>query len=440
MEKTKIPPPTFHKQGSSLRYKEEEVKVANLENPKMCSDFLKEAYTSQKQYYDLHEAQKSSLFTDQESLNAKLNANVKKYQKLCSKLSDQYQTTCEKYKNAATETSELKSKLGDALLEISRMEESIDRYKADLQNNEGLRRALHNTIQDLRGRIRVICRVRPILKGEEYLLQCNINFVDESTIEIRKSKESVSISGKPCDLKMQFSYDKVFGPRSGQKEVFEELAHLVQSALEGYHVCVFAYGQTRSGKTYTMQGGMDEHSKGMIPLAVDLIFKKIEDFKRLDWDYRVQASFLEIYNETIKDLLNPGNKKPLDIQHNDGRTISVRNFTIEDVPSAEQLMSLMQLANKNRALATTNFNKNSSRSHAVTKIYIEGYNEWNKTVLSGSLNLVDLAGSESAKMNERMTETKYINKSLSTLGTVMVALHNNDSHIPYRNSKLTHLL
>lgn len=181
---------------------------------------------------------------------------------------------------------------------------------------------------------------------------------------------------------------------------------------------------------------------GMIPRTVDLIFDKINKLQCTDWCYNVTASFLEIYNENIRDLLVPNSCHNYELRYNEGRGVTVTNLKVVPIGSAEDLKLLMEEANKNRAVAATDFNEHSSRSHAVTKIHLEGYNNITKANYSGSINLVDLAGSESAKTSstERLNETKSINKSLSTLGTVMLALHNKDSHVPYRNSKLTYLL
>ena len=181
---------------------------------------------------------------------------------------------------------------------------------------------------------------------------------------------------------------------------------------------------------------------GMIPRTVDLIFKKIEKLSTSDWTYTVSASFLEIYNENIRDLLVPNSTHNYEVHYNEGRGVTVTNLEIVPISSAEELKVVMEEAQKNRTVAATNFNEHSSRSHAITKIHLEGYNAETKAKYSGSINLVDLAGSESARTSgpERLNETKNINKSLSTLGNVMLALHNKDQHIPYRNSKLTFLL
>lgn len=171
-----------------------------------------------------------------------------------------------------------------------------------------------------------------------------------------------------------------------------------------------------------------------------MIFEKIAELEKTNWSYTVRVSFLEIYNETVIDLLNPKATHGLDICFNDGKGTTVNNLSIVNIESADELKNLMRQALDGRKVAATNFNEQSSRSHAVSTIYLEGTNADAKIFCSSTINLVDLAGSESAKFSERMLETKHINKSLSALGNVMLALHNKRKHVPYRDSKLTFLL
>ncbi|GJQ75853.1 kinesin-14 [Trypoxylus dichotomus] len=321
-------------------------------------------------------------------------------------------------------SSERKTDLNSAL-------DQLDVCKTQLHESETIRRDLNNTIQNLKGNIRVFCRVRPPLTSESEKSLCNINYIDEATLEL-KSRDG---------HKSEFMFDKVFPPEASQMELFEDMAGLVQSALDGYHVCVFAYGQTGSGKTYTMQGEQTESTSGMIPRSMDLLFATINKLQKVGWEYTVEASFLEIYNETIRDLLDIQPKQH-EIRYNEGKGVTVTNLKIQPITSVEDFSQLMQTAWKYRAVAATNFNEHSSRSHAVTKVYIKAFNKDFKISYRGSLNLIDLAGSESAKTSadDRLRETKNINRSLSALGTVILALHNKENHVPFRNSKLTYLL
>ena len=177
--------------------------------------------------------------------------------------------------------------------------------------------------QELKGNIRVFCRVRPPL-GEEktdpsVLSHITFNDTDDHDISLVQSSESAS-SSKIVSKVHPFTFDKVFKPTSTQNEVFDEISQLVQSALDGYKVCIFAYGQTGSGKTYTMEGPPkcfeNNAELGMIPRAVNQIFVTASSLKEKGWEYTMEASFLEIYNEDIRDLLgNNDSSKKFDIKH-----------------------------------------------------------------------------------------------------------------------------
>lgn len=176
----------------------------------------------------------------------------------------------------------------------------------------------------------------------------------------------------------------------------------------------------------------------MILRSIDLIFNKIQDAKAYI-DYEIQLSILEIYNENIRDLLS-NRKLTHEIKYNDGKGVSVTNIQYFNISTPREFHSYLQVANKNRATATTNLNEHSSRSHAVIEILLKSRNKITDLEYSSKIYLVDLAGSENAKNSVRMDETKAINKSLSNLGNVMLALQNKDKYVPYRNSKLTYLL
>ncbi|KAK6626563.1 hypothetical protein RUM44_009037 [Polyplax serrata] len=357
------------------------------------------------------------------------------------------------------ENSTLEEKLQrttNALKEKTENGESLaitcDELKKKLCENEKLRRKLHNNVQDLKGNIRVFCRVRPPIQSEKENATplCTISFPDEGSLEIAKSdpfdKMSNGAVSRPKFVKHEFSFDRVFNPGATQEHIFDELSQLVQSALDGYNVCVFAYGQTGSGKTYTMEGGHEKQNRGMIPRTVDHIFKSLEELELIGWKYTVEVSFLEIYNENIRDLLqNDKEGSSLKIMQVDGKTndVTIPGLTIMKVDSYEDLDRLYLLAHQNRAVAYTSCNERSSRSHSVTRIKVTGVHQGRGEKCYGSLYLVDLAGSE--RLNEPMSdprfrEMKNINKSLSELGNVILGLLQKQEHIPYRNSKLTHLL
>lgn len=185
-----------------------------------------------------------------------------------------------------------------------------------------------------------------------------------------------------------------------------------------------------------------EGNQGIIPRTVKLLFDSVRTASILGWDYTITASFLEIYNEVLYDLLS-NEDKDIEIRMANAKNkteIYVSNITQKQVTSASTLYELMRIASSNRATAATAGNDRSSRSHAVTRLEIVGRHESRPESLVGFINLVDLAGSESPKTSQRMDETKSINRSLSELSNVILALVQKNEHVPYRNSKLTHLL
>ncbi|KAL5007768.1 hypothetical protein ScPMuIL_016574 [Solemya velum] len=337
-------------------------------------------------------------------------------------------------------------------------DDTIEDYHCKFREHESVRRKLHNNIQELKGNIRVFCRVRPLL-GDELgpdrdgdVHHMNFPDIDQKIIELEKlgdvSMNESTLAGHRRGNKYDFSFDRVFQPASTQKEVFEEISQLVQSALDGYNVCIFAYGQTGSGKTFTMQGPdlNDEEKVGMIPRSVAQIFQSVRELQTKGWQYDMEASFLEIYNETIRDLLSNGKEDKYEIKLHgpNSNEVTVTNLTLVNISSEDQINNLLARASDNRAVAETKCNEHSSRSHSVFRLKLTGNNKHTNEICQGTLNLVDLAGSERLKESgsegQRLKETLCINKSLSNLGNVIMALANKDSHIPYRNSKLTYLL
>lgn len=342
---------------------------------------------------------------------------------------------------------------------LAQREATVQENEKTIREHETMRRKLHNTIQELKGNIRVFCRVRPLI-GEEQMFSDgvinHINFPDPENkiIELdRMTEMSINESTmtnlrRSANNKYEFCFDRVFSPENTQAEVFEEISQLVQSALDGYNVCIFAYGQTGSGKTYTMEGRLDcLESVGMIPRCVSQIFQNAADLHSKGWQYKFSASFVEIYNETIGDLLDT--KKDKSIKHEirmtgKSSTVSVTNLTTVDVTDEQQIARLLRQASENRAVAATKCNERSSRSHSIFMMNLEGSNSITGEVCQGTLNLVDLAGSERLKESgsegQRLKETQAINRSLSHLGNVIMALGNKEQHVPYRDSKLTYLL
>ncbi|XP_069032343.1 kinesin-like protein KIFC1 [Embiotoca jacksoni] len=340
----------------------------------------------------------------------------------------------------------LQATLRETEEEVRCLRDTVSQLKDDLHAGEMERRQLHNTIQELKGNIRVFCRVRPLVDGG---LSKHIQLAasDNKTVTLAKTEESHTGKSVDTQKNYNFSFDRVFGPQALQQEVFEEISLLVQSALDGFNVCCFAYGQTGSGKTYTMEGDEFDETRGVIPRAVQQIFKAAEKLGAQGWEFTFTASFVEIYNETLRDLLYTGkaSKRPEhEIRKLTNNEVTITNLTYEKVCNEDQVLGLIALANRNRSTAQTAQNDRSSRSHSVFQLDIEGVNAGRDAKCKSTLCLVDLAGSErmvkSQSQGERFKEMTAINGSLSNLGIVIAALANKESHVPYRNSKLTYLL
>jgi len=250
------------------------------------------------------------------------------------------------------------------------------------------------------------------------------------------------------ELPKSFVFDAVFGTESSQKAVYEEAAFsLVESVLEGYNGTIFAYGQTGCGKTHTMVGLQDEANQGIIPNAFSHIFGNISavaNQKR----FLLRCSYLEIYNESIHDLLNYSEENKLELKEDPSRGVYVKGLSTPVIRSAEDTKRTMDRGADNRHVAETQMNNTSSRSHSIFTIYIETAEkraDGSELVKGGKLNLVDLAGSERQSKThaegDRLKEATKINLSLSALGNVISALvDGKSSHVPYRDSKLTRLL
>jgi len=245
-----------------------------------------------------------------------------------------------------------------------------------------------------------------------------------------------------------FSFDRVFPPSVGQESIFQEVSELIQSALDGYNVCLFSYGQTGSGKTHTMQGSGVGQMRGIIPRAIEQVGKYKKCLEKDGWKYEMKVSFLEIYNETIRDLLREEKarelKHEIKVKSNGQRYVSDLTMRELEPTDFDGVNEVMRVAAKHRSIASTDMNSTSSRSHSVFTLHLTAVHAKQKQTLRGTLNLVDLAGSErlnrSGATGDRAKEAMSINKSLSSLTDVFTSIGKKASHIPFRNSKLTYLL
>ncbi|MBA0591144.1 hypothetical protein Gorai_019829 [Gossypium raimondii] len=302
-------------------------------------------------------------------------------------------------------------------------------YQRVLEEN----RKLYNQVQDLKGSIRVYCRVRPSLSGQSNNLSC-VEHIDDTTITVLTPTKT----GK--EGRKSFTFNKIFSPSVTQAEVFSDTQPLIRSVLDGYNVCIFAYGQTGSGKTYTMSGPTEltEEGLGVNYRALGDLFE-LSNQRKETISYEISVQMLEIYNEQVRDLLASD-----EIRNSSQNGINVPEAHLVRVSSTSDVINLMNLGQKNRTVFSTAMNDRSSRSHSCLTVHVQGKDLTSGNIIHGCMHLVDLAGSErvdkSEVMGDRLKEAQYINKSLSALGDVIAALASKGSHVPYRNSKLTQLL
>ncbi|XP_062087449.1 kinesin-like protein KIN-14C [Humulus lupulus] len=360
----------------------------------------------------------------------------------------------EKLKMADLSTSATRTEVEEQKKLVQELQDRLAETEIKIVEGENLRKKLHNTILELKGNIRVFCRVRPLLPDDGVGTENAVVSYPTSTEALGRGIDVLQ-SGQ----KYPFTFDKVFSHEASQQDVFVEISQLVQSALDGYKVCIFAYGQTGSGKTYTMMGRPEApEQKGLIPRSLEQIFQISQSLKSQGWKYKMQVSMLEIYNETIRDLLSSNRSSNADLTRTDSGTLGkqytikhdangntyVSDLTIVDVCSIKEISSLLQQAAQSRSVGKTQMNEQSSRSHFVFTLRISGVNEGTEQQVQGVLNLIDLAGSErlskSGATGDRLKETQAINKSLSSLSDVIFSLAKKEDHVPFRNSKLTYLL
>jgi len=304
-----------------------------------------------------------------------------------------------------------------------------DALKKEMQ----LRRQLFNQIQELKGNIRVYCRVRPMNQRER-------EDPANATVISHPAPGEMTIVNPEKKTSHTFEFERIFDQGKDQPEVFAEVSDLVVSTLDGYNVCIFAYGQTGSGKTYTMQG--PKENPGVNIRALTKLFEVAAE-RYPDIKYEIKVTLLEIYNERIQDLLS--NEKGRVLKAVQGQYgMEVQDLTMVSVANEHEVLETLKRGSKNRSVVATAMNDVSSRSHLILSVYVLARNSLTGKDVMGKLHLIDLAGSErvgrSGVQGDAMKEAQAINQSLSALGNVISARANKSSHVPYRDSTLTYLL
>nr|AAK92458.3 kinesin-like protein heavy chain [Arabidopsis thaliana] len=333
--------------------------------------------------------------------------------------------------------SEWQKELQRIVHHVKAMEVTSSSYHKVLEEN----RLLYNEVQDLKGTIRVYCRVRPFFQ-EQKDMQSTVDYIGENGNIIINNPFK-----QEKDARKIFSFNKAFGQTVSQEQIYIDTQPVIRSVLDGFNVCIFAYGQTGSGKTYTMSGPdlMTETTWGVNYRALRDLFQ-LSNARTHVVTYEIGVQMIEIYNEQVRDLLvSDGSSRRLDIRNNSQLNgLNVPDANLIPVSNTRDVLDLMRIGQKNRAVGATALNERSSRSHSVLTVHVQGKELASGSILRGCLHLVDLAGSErvekSEAVGERLKEAQHINKSLSALGDVIYALAQKSSHVPYRNSKLTQVL
>ncbi|KAG5089288.1 hypothetical protein JHK86_001900 [Glycine max] len=304
------------------------------------------------------------------------------------------------------------------------------------------RKTLNSKVYDLERKLDVFRQELTVaestLSVKDSELAALKNNLDELE-ELREMKEDIDRKNEQTAaiLKMQ-------AVQLAEMELlYKEEQYLVQSAVDGYNVCIFAYGQTGSGKTFTIYGV--ENNPGLTPCATAELFRILRRDSN-KYSFSLKAYMLELYQDTLVDLLLPKNAKrlKLDIKKDSKGMVAVENVTIVSISTMEELNSIIQRGSEQRHTSGTQMNDESSRSHLILSIVIESTNLQSQSTARGKLSFVDLAGSERVKKSgssgSQLKEAQSINKSLSALGDVISALSSGGQHIPYRNHKLTMLM
>nr|XP_030136140.1 kinesin-like protein KIF1A isoform X1 [Taeniopygia guttata] len=310
--------------------------------------------------------------------------------------------------------------------------------------------------------VKVAVRVRPFNSRE-------MSRESKCIIQMSGSTTTILNPKQPKETPKSFNFDYSYWSHTtpadinyaSQKQVYRDIGEeMLQHAFEGYNVCIFAYGQTGAGKSYTMMGKQEKDQQGIIPQLCEDLFSRINDTTNDNMSYSVEVSYMEIYCERVRDLLNPKNKGNLRVREHPLMGPYVEDLSKLAVTSYNDIQDLMDSGNKARTVAATNMNETSSRSHAVFNIIFTQKRHDAETDITtekvSKISLVDLAGSERADSTgakgTRLKEGANINKSLTTLGKVISALAEMDSgpnknkkkkktdFIPYRDSVLTWLL
>ncbi|KAJ3676620.1 hypothetical protein LUZ60_004032 [Juncus effusus] len=325
---------------------------------------------------------------------------------------------------------------GETEASVSHMQDELSFLNAQLNKLTLQRREALNEFLDLKGNIRVFCRIRPFLSDDNFGFHRSIFNLDSQNLFLKVAETKSK----------KYNFDKVFLPSSTQEDVFCEIEPVIKSAIDGYNICIFAYGQTGTGKTYTMEGRRE--NPGVVPRGIKSMFKQANERNN---KFIFNFSMLEIYMGNLRDLLAPNTKKsifhkspPLIIKSDPEGGIEIENLISIRVDNFDQVNKLYELGTRFRSTASTMANSTSSRSHCLIRIVMTCLGSKDRRRERNKIWMIDLGGSErllkTQATGKRLEEGKAINLSLSALADVIDALQTKKPHIPFRNSKLTQVL
>ena len=436
---------------------------------------------------DASAAALAAVTTEQATLRSALQQQTAAVEQLRSVLSDERR----RVREVEDESDARQRRLEDVEAEVERLTARVRSMEAELKEGELVRRKLHAYVEDVKGSIRVMVRVRPGLPDEATSASDVFGYTTDGAVHMLevRGKEERSVDGSALTRKRQsFVFDHILPPATPQSAVFDAVQPLLTSVLDGYSVLVLAYGQTGSGKTFTMEGpepagaGQERdpgharlptsfssagdaayEQRGLTQRSVEELYAQMDARReRHGWRYTAHASVFEVYprgeSECIRDLLVLHDDLPHDLKqtvrsaaslptvgssHHGRLDVAVTNLSSHAVASPLDVFPLLDRARLMRKVGATESNAHSSRSHLLVRLTIAGLGP-SGARSEGVLHMVDLAGSERVKVSKaegaRLKETVGINRSLSALADVVAALAKDTAHVPYRNSKLTHLL
>jgi len=423
-------------------------------NEKDTKNFEEQLKKAQAQYEQELASTKKTLTTEIEKLSKELKIVKAEATKLKetnkslgarkNELEEKLQAVSKNAEYKASEAETLKAKVNTYEGQIVKLRTDILNTEKDYQDEILQRKRLHNLIEEMKGNIRVYCRIRPPATKDAVSV---VKIVDRFTVKAN------TIQGPKT-----FLFDAVFDPEATQEEVFEYTKPLIQSGIDGYNVCIFAYGQTGTGKTYTIQGTQTQ--PGIAPRGFEEMEKVLGTMSNCT--YSMECYMVELYNNTLSDLLDTEDSKKnpshLQIKEDIKKMIYIEGVKKQTINTAKEAKEIFEKGLRNRKTSATEKNDNSSRSHLIFTILIETVNRQTSQRTLGKISFVDLAGSERAESaaisTGRLKETGFINKSLFALNNVIATLapaHSlmqsnieakrvDKSFAPYRDSKLTMLM